>query len=92
MNTAKAVRSVRLAEQAKVKIAVNQQMRWDAGIRCARLLIDQNWLGTPTYATIQVHRKTDWSPWIYQGKRLEIMFYSIPYTDLFEVENRSVRT
>src|ERR1700683_4060168 len=29
---AKAVRSVELAEAAKVKIAVNQQMRWDAGI------------------------------------------------------------
>jgi predicted dehydrogenase len=80
---AKAVRSVQLAEEAKVKIAVNQQMRWDAGIRCARLLIDEGWLGTPTYATIQVHCKTDWSlwPWIYQGKRLEIMFHSIHYID-----------
>jgi predicted dehydrogenase len=80
---AKAVRSVELAEQAKVKIAVNQQMRWDAGIRCARLLIAEGWLGTPTYATIQVHCKTDWSlwPWIYQGKRLEIMFHSIHYID-----------
>jgi len=79
----KAVRSVELAEKAKVKIAVNQQMRWDAGIRCARLLIDDGWLGTPTYATIQVHCKTDWSlwPWIYQGKRLEVMFHSIHYID-----------
>jgi predicted dehydrogenase len=80
---AKAARSVELAERANVKIAVNQQMRWDAGIRCARLLIDDGWLGTPTYATIQVHCKTDWSlwPWIYQGKRLEIMFHSIHYID-----------
>jgi predicted dehydrogenase len=80
---AKAVRSVELAEEAKVKLAVNQQMRWDAGIRCARLLIDQGWLGTPTYGTIQVHCKTDWSlwPWIYQGTRVEIMFHSIHYID-----------
>ncbi|HXY50708.1 MAG TPA: Gfo/Idh/MocA family oxidoreductase [Terriglobales bacterium] len=80
---AKAVRSVQLAEEAKVKLAVNQQMRWDAGIRCARLLIDQGWLGAPTYGTIQVHCKTDWSlwPWIYQGERLEIMFHSIHYID-----------
>lgn len=79
----RAVRSVELAEQANVKIAVNQQMRWDAGIRCARLLIDEGWLGTPAYATIQVHCKTDWGlwPWIYQGKRLEIMFHSIHYID-----------
>ena len=80
---AKAVRSVELAEQAGVKIVVNQQMRWDAGIRCAHLLIDEGWLGAPTYATIQVHCQTDWSlwPWIYQGKRLEIMFHSIHYID-----------
>jgi predicted dehydrogenase len=80
---AKAVRSVELAQKAKVKIAVNQQMRWDAGIRCTRLLIDQGWLGTPTYATIQVHCQTDWSlwPWIYEGKRLEVMFHSIHYID-----------
>lgn len=80
---AKAVRSVELAERAHVKLAVNQQMRWDAGIRCARLLIDDGWLGTPTYGAIQVHCQTDWSlwPWIYRGKRLEIMFHSIHYID-----------
>src|ERR1700739_3268156 len=79
----KAVRSVELAERAKVKIAVNQQMRWDAGIRCARILIDEGWLGTPVYGGIQVHCKTDWSlwPWIYEGQRLEIMFHSIHYID-----------
>ena len=79
----KAVRNVELATKAKVKIAVNQQMRWDAGIRCARLLIDQGWLGAPFYGTIQVHCKTDWSmwPWIYAGKRLEVMFHSIHYID-----------
>jgi predicted dehydrogenase len=80
---AKAVRSVELAEQGRVKLAVNQQMRWDAGMRCTKLLIDDGWLGTPTYATIQVHCKTDWSlwPWIYRGKQLEIMFHSIHYVD-----------
>ena len=78
-----AVRAVKLAARAGVKIAVNQQMRWDAGVRCARLLIDDGWLGTPTYAAIQVHCKTDWSlwPWIYQGDRVEIMFHSIHYID-----------
>jgi predicted dehydrogenase len=80
---ATAVRNVELAEEAKVKIAVNQQMRWDAGIRCTRLLIDDGWLGTPTYGTIQVHCNTNWSlwPWIYQGNRVEIMFHSIHYID-----------
>ena len=46
-------------------------------------MIDDGWLGTPTYAAIQVHCKTDWSlwPWIYQGKHVEIMFHSIHYID-----------
>jgi len=81
----KAVRSVELAEQARVKLAVNQQMRWDAGIRCSRLLIDKGWLGTPTYGCVQVHCKTDWSlwPWLYQGKYGEILFHSIHYVDAF---------
>ena len=80
---ARALRSVEIANDAGVKIAVNQQMRWDAGIRCARLLIDDGWLGIPTHATIQVHCKTDWSlwPWIYHGRQLEIMFHSIHYID-----------
>jgi len=80
---AKAVRSAELAQRANVKIAVNQQMRWDAGIRCSRLLIDDGWLGIPTYGTIQVHCKTDWSlwPWIYNGQHVEVMFHSIHYVD-----------
>src|SRR5581483_3836694 len=80
---AKAVRRAELAQRANVKIAVNQQMRWDAGIRCSRLLIDVGWLGMPTYGTIQVHCKTDWSlwPWIYNGQHVEVMFHSIHYVD-----------
>jgi len=44
---------------------------------------DNGWLGTPSYVTIQVPCKTDWSlwPWIYQGKRVEIMFHSIHCID-----------
>jgi predicted dehydrogenase len=80
---ANAVRSVERAERANVKIAVNQQMRWDAGIRCAKLLMNEGWLGVSTYGSIQVHCQTNWSlwPWIYQGEHVEIMFHSIHYID-----------
>jgi predicted dehydrogenase len=79
----KAVRLVQTAEQAKVKIAVNQQMRWDAGIRGSKQLIGQGWLGVPTYGTIQVHCLTDWSmwPWMYNREHLEVLFHSIHYID-----------
>src|SRR5918997_236641 len=36
-----AVQIVESAHAAGVKLAVNQQMRWDAGIRVARQLLDQ---------------------------------------------------
>ena len=78
-----AVRAVEVARAAGVKLAVNQQMRWDAGIRCLKLLLERGWLGEPTYASIQVHVLTDWSrwPWIYASDRLEVMYHSIHYLD-----------
>ncbi len=78
-----AVRTVKAAHAANVKLAVNQQMRWDAGIRYSKVLIDQGWIGEPSYASIQVHTQTDWSlwPWIYEGERIEILYHSIHYLD-----------
>jgi predicted dehydrogenase len=76
-------RMVELAETAGLKLAVNQQMRWDAGIRYAKLLLERGLLGQPTYATIQVHVETDWSlwPWILASPRHELLFHSIHYQD-----------
>lgn len=78
-----AVKAVAIAAQAGVKLAVNQQMRWDAGIRGLKHLLDQGWLGEPTYAAVRVHIETDWSlwPWIYESDKLEIMYHSIHYVD-----------
>lgn len=79
----RAVKTVEVAAAAGVKLAVNQQMRWDAGIRYLKGVLDGGWLGAPTYASIQVHTLTDWSlwPWIYASPRLEVMYHSIHYLD-----------
>jgi predicted dehydrogenase len=79
----KAVCLVQMAKEANVKLAVNQQMRWDAGIRGSKQLISQGWLGVPTYGTIQIHCLTDWSmwPWMYNREHLEVLFHSIHYID-----------
>ncbi|MFL5804398.1 MAG: Gfo/Idh/MocA family protein [Roseiflexaceae bacterium] len=78
-----ALRIVQLARSAGVKLAVNQQMRWDAGIRVARQLIDAGALGRTTDARIQVSVQTPWDmwPWLAAAPRLEIMFHSIHYLD-----------
>lgn len=80
---AKAKRTVELAKQAGVKQAVNQQMRWDAGIAAAKIMIDDGMIGTPTDAQIQVSCETPWHmwPWLASAPRLEVMYHSIHYLD-----------
>jgi len=78
-----AVEIVALAEQAGVKQAVNQQMRWDAGIAASRDMIQRGLIGQPTDAQIQVSCETPWHmwPWLASAPRLEVMFHSIHYLD-----------
>lgn len=79
-----AVRIVELGKQAGVKQAVNQQMRWDAGMRASRNLIAQGIIGQPTDAQIQVSIATPWHmwPWLAAVPRLEVLFHSLHYIDV----------
>ena len=74
---------VALAQQAGVKQAVNQQMRWDAGIRASRDLIRRGLIGQPAEAQIQVSVATPWHlwPWLASQDKLEILNHSIHHLD-----------
>jgi predicted dehydrogenase len=74
---------VRLAREAGVKLAVNQQMRWDQGIRASRTLMCNGWLGEVTDGSIQVSVNTPWHMWgwLAEQERLEVYFHSIHYID-----------
>jgi predicted dehydrogenase len=78
-----AIRIVDLAQERGVKLAVNQQMRWDAGIAVSKQLIAQGALGVPADARVEVSIRTPWHmwPWIANSERLEIMYHSIHYQD-----------
>ncbi|MBZ0286220.1 MAG: Gfo/Idh/MocA family oxidoreductase [Anaerolineae bacterium] len=78
-----AIRIVELAKRAGVKQAVNMQMRWDAGMRASKQLIEAGIIGQPTDAQIQVNVATPWHmwPWLAAVPRLEITFHSIHYLD-----------
>jgi predicted dehydrogenase len=82
-NFANALKIVELAENAGLKQAVNQQMRWDAGIAASRDMISRGFIGIPTAAQIQVSMETPWHmwPWLAAAPRLEVMFHSIHYLD-----------
>ena len=82
-NYAEAVAIVEMGEAAGVKLAVNQQMRWDQAIRASRNLLDRGWLGQPVSATIDISILTDWRawPWLLEVEGLDLMYHSIHYFD-----------
>ncbi len=78
-----AVQVVEAARAAGVKLAVNQQMRWDPGMRAVKTLLDRGWLGQPFAASITVNVRTPWEgwPWLLAKPTHEIMYHSIHYLD-----------
>ena len=74
---------VEAGRRAGRKVAVNQQMRWDAGIAAAHDLTAQGVIGQPTDAQIQVTTNTPWHmwPWLAESPRLEVLYHSIHYLD-----------
>jgi len=72
-----------ICQQAGIKAAVNQQMRWSPGIRATYAILQNGWLGTPVQATIQVNVKTPWDhwPWLTENPDMEFLYHSIHYMD-----------
>jgi predicted dehydrogenase len=68
---------------AGVRIAVQQQMRYEEGIAAARAMVDSGWIGEVTNMTISVNISTDWGqwPWLVASERLDLMYHSIHYMD-----------
>ena len=78
-----ALAEVEAAEAAGVALAVNQQMRWGAGIAASRDLIAKGALGTVAEAQVQVSVSTPWHlwPWLAEAPRLEVTYHSLHYLD-----------
>jgi predicted dehydrogenase len=83
MDYATGLLEVEAAEAAGVLLAVNHQMRWDAGIAAARDLVAQGALGRVTEAQVQVSVSTPlhlWA-WIAESPHLDIKIHSTHYLD-----------
>src|SRR5215213_19201 len=78
-----AERLVADADARDLKLAVNQQLRFDEGIAVARTMVKAGWIGHPTAISLTVNVMTDWGmwPWMESSDRLEIMYHSIHYLD-----------
>jgi len=80
---ARAVKMMKLAQQAGIKMAVHQQFRWSSIVQATRALMMEGWLGDILDVQVQVSIHTPWDmwPWIASQPRLEVLFHSIHYLD-----------
>jgi predicted dehydrogenase len=74
---------VATAHSAGVRLAVNQQLRWDQMIRFTKALVEAGQYGELTSGLYDIDIFTDWSmwPWISRRPRLEYFYHSIHYLD-----------
>jgi predicted dehydrogenase len=71
------------AEAAGVRLAVNQQMRWEPVIRATRLLLDAGHYGEATGGLYDIDIYQPWGnwPWLASLPQLEYWYHSIHYLD-----------
>lgn len=83
INYDQAVETVRICDQAGVRLAVNQNMRYDQSIRALKTLLTRGDLGRPVLATIEMRAIPHWQPWSRDYDRLTLMVMSIHHLDSF---------
>ena len=66
-----------------IRLAVNQNMRFDHSIRVAKSLLNRNLLGTPILATIEMRAIPHWMPWSEKLSSLSTYIMSIHHLDTF---------
>lgn len=83
MNFREAEQTVRICEGASVKLAVNQNGRFDPAIMAAKNILEQGLIGKPVFATIELRFKPHWQTYQEQYDRLMYLFMSIHHLDQF---------
>jgi len=72
-----------MCADAGIKLAVNQNMRYDQSIRACKSLLQNHTLGTPVFATIDMRAIPHWMPWQEQLGWATIRTMSIHHLDAF---------
>ncbi|MEZ6045600.1 MAG: Gfo/Idh/MocA family oxidoreductase [Planctomycetaceae bacterium] len=83
MNYQEACQIVDLCEQAEITLAVNQNMRFDHSVRAAKALLNNQVLGEPVLATIDMRAIPHWMPWQERLGWLTLRIMSIHHLDTF---------
>ena len=83
VNYAQALEIVELCERAGLKLAVNQNMRYDQSVRGLKSLLNQNAFGKPVFATIDMRAIPHWMPWQERQGWVTMRIMSIHHLDTF---------
>src|SRR6185437_4421309 len=74
---------VGLCRDAGVRLAVNQNMRYDHSIRALHTLLERGYLGEPVLATIEMRAVPYWQRWLHDYGRLTLLNVSVHHLDCF---------
>jgi predicted dehydrogenase len=74
---------VRVCRDAGLKLAVNQNMRFDQSIRALKTVLDRGYLGQPVLGTIEMRAIPHWMPWQEAQGWLTLRIMSIHHLDTF---------
>ena len=80
---AQARQIVELCREAGVRLAVNQNMRYDQSIRACKRLLERGELGQPVFATIDMRAIPHWMPWQERQGWVTLRIMSIHHLDAF---------
>ncbi|HEV8132725.1 MAG TPA: Gfo/Idh/MocA family oxidoreductase [Acidobacteriota bacterium] len=83
INYRQAVEIVQACEEAGIKLAVNQNMRYDPSVRAAKALLEQGILGEPVLATIEMRGIPHFQPWQQDLGWVTLRIMSIHHLDTF---------
>ena len=83
INYDQAVETVQICDRAGVRLAVNQNMRYDQSIRALKTLLTRGDLGRPVLATIEMRAIPHWQTWLRDYDRLTLLNMSIHHLDSF---------
>jgi predicted dehydrogenase len=82
-NYAEALQAVATCEAAGIKLAVNQNMRYDQSVRAAKTLLENGTIGPPVFATIEMRGIPHWMDWHKRLGWLTLRIMSIHHLDTF---------
>ena len=74
---------VTLCDRAGIKLAVNQNMRFDQSVRALRCLLERGYLGEPVLGTIEMRAIPHWMPWTRRQHSVTTYLMSIHHLDTF---------